>query len=141
MGHMSCPFLSTANIGIFVPPTYSSGKNMDFGCLHTGQRQLDGRCSNGVPGGMPFLGSPMAGSYTQPHFAHLYFFMTVFSNQLIINYICVLGWGKITQPRRCKLLMVSVMRLTVGEVVKPLRPAGGRSQPCRICRRRRPAGR
>lgn len=63
--------------GNFDSPSYSVGKNMDFGCLHTGQRQSAGRFSNGVPAGMPFFGSPMAGSYTQPHFAHFIFFMIV----------------------------------------------------------------
>lgn len=58
-------------------PSYSVGKNMDLGCLQTGQRQSAGRFSNGVPGGMPFFGSPMAGSYIQPHFAHFIFFMMI----------------------------------------------------------------
>jgi hypothetical protein len=73
---------------------------MDFGCLQTGQRQSAGRFSNGVPGGMPFLGSPMAGSYIQPHFAHFIFFMTVFRKWLILNCLMFDGWVEMTTNQR-----------------------------------------
>ena len=69
---------------------------MDFGCLHTGECQAEGRCSNGVRGGMTFFGSPMAGSYIQPHFAHFIFFMTVFRKWLILNSLMFNRWGKMT---------------------------------------------
>lgn len=55
-------FLGSARFDIMLSKFYSSGKNMLFGWPQTGQRQLAGSLSNGVPGGMPFLGSPVAGS-------------------------------------------------------------------------------
>jgi hypothetical protein len=38
------------------------GLNLDLAERHIGQVQLSGRSSNGVPGGMPDLGSPRSGS-------------------------------------------------------------------------------
>lgn len=35
--------------------------------LHSGQRQVSGTFSQGVPAGTPFFGSPLAGSYIQWH--------------------------------------------------------------------------
>lgn len=69
--------------------SYSSGKNMLLGCPQIGHFQFEGIFSNGVPGLIPPLGSPVAGSYIQPHFAHLYFFMIVFCKLLILNMCCV----------------------------------------------------
>lgn len=54
---------------------YSVGEKSSFEAPHTGQAQSWGTSSNGVPGATPLSGSPVAGSYSQPHTSHLYFFM------------------------------------------------------------------
>ena len=38
------------------------GKNLNFGAPHLGQRQLSGRSSKAVPGGVLVRGSPTSGS-------------------------------------------------------------------------------
>ena len=50
-----------------------AGLKLDFSLLHLGQCQSSGSSENGVHGGMPCVGSPFSGSYTNPHIPQMYF--------------------------------------------------------------------
>ena len=62
-----------------------ASENSSFPTPHTGQTKSSGRSSNAVPGSMPLSGSPTAGSYSQPHVSHTYFFIMFLF--LVINKI------------------------------------------------------
>ena len=59
--------------------------NFSLPCLQRGHFQSAGSASKGVPGAIPCVGSPLAGSYSYLHTVHWYFFMSLYVLGLIIR--------------------------------------------------------
>lgn len=55
--------------------SYSAGENSSLPTPQSGHTKSSGTCSQGVPAGIP--SAPTAGSYSQPHTSHMYFFIIV----------------------------------------------------------------
>ena len=72
--------------GWLVDGSYSStGENSSLPTPQSGHTQSSGMSSKAVPGAMPPSGSPTAGSYTQPHTSHTYFFIMFLFLRLILR--------------------------------------------------------
>ena len=60
---------------IITPELKTAGENSSLPTEQRGHVKSSGSSSNGVPAGMPASGNPTAGSYSQPHTSHTYFFI------------------------------------------------------------------